>query len=65
MDPDERIDVVFAEGPFGSTWRLLKALYIDEIDSAHATILFIISFYSCWFEVRAYSFALLFVFARF
>ena len=47
-----------------SKLNLIKAIYLDEPESAPAVFLFILSFYACFFEVRAYSFTLIFVFAK-
>lgn len=43
---------------------LIKQIYIEEGSSLHAVLLLAISVFSCFFEVRMYSFVLLYIFAK-
>lgn len=59
-----RIDQNAETRPLWGYLKILKSVYIDEPDSTHAFILLIISIYACFFEVRVYSFSLIFAFAK-
>lgn len=45
-------------------WMLFKEIYLEETSSLHATLMFSLSFLSCWYDTRLYSLILLYIFAK-
>ena len=59
-----KVDSITKRSKMMYYWLLLKEIYLEESSSLHATLLFVLSFTSCWVDVRLYSLVLLYIFAK-